>query len=50
VLGLDGNGTAVALSISPGAVRVARHRGLRRLRSILAQAEGVASARSTSAR
>lgn len=39
VVGLDAAATSVALGISPATVRVARHRGLRRLRTILA-AEG----------
>ena len=34
-LGLDISSTAAALGISPVAVRVARHRGLRRLRGVL---------------
>ncbi len=34
VVGLDVDGTARALGISPVAVRVARHRGLRRLRRV----------------
>jgi len=39
VVGLDAAATAQALGMSPTAVRVARHRGLRRLRVILARAE-----------
>lgn len=35
VLGLDAHGAATALGISPVAVRVARHRGLKRLREAL---------------
>lgn len=37
VVGLDVAGTAQALDLSPTAVRVARHRGLRRLRDLLAE-------------
>lgn len=36
-LGMDASTTGVALGISPVAVRVARHRGLRRLRRLLDQ-------------
>ena len=39
VVGLDAAATAQALGMSPTAVRVARHRGLKRLRVILARAE-----------
>lgn len=40
VVGLDVAGTAVALGMSPAAVRVARHRALRRLRSLGSRAVG----------
>lgn len=40
VVGLDVAATSIALGISPVAVRVARHRGLGRLRRELAAAEG----------
>jgi RNA polymerase sigma-70 factor (ECF subfamily) len=43
VVGLDVESTARALGISPVAVRVARHRGLRRLRGVEAQARAVSS-------
>jgi RNA polymerase sigma-70 factor (ECF subfamily) len=43
VVGLDAESTARALDISQVAVRVARHRGLRRLRGIEAQASTVSS-------
>lgn len=42
VVGLDVAATAQALGISPVAVRVARHRGLGRLRKALAEAESPA--------
>jgi RNA polymerase sigma-70 factor (ECF subfamily) len=38
VVGLDVAATARALEMSPTAVRVARHRALRRLREVLADA------------
>ncbi len=44
VVGLDVRSTAAALGISQVAVRVARHRGLGKLRAVLAQAEGGATA------
>lgn len=40
VVGLDVAATALALGMSPTAVRVARHRGLRRLRSLGSRAVG----------
>ncbi len=43
VVGLDVESTARALDISPVAVRVARHRGLRRLRGVEGQARTVSS-------
>ena len=43
VVGLDVARTARALGISPAAVRVARHRGLRRLRGVEDQARAVSS-------
>jgi RNA polymerase sigma-70 factor (ECF subfamily) len=43
VVGLDVRSTAAALGISQVAVRVARHRGLGKLRAVLAQAEGGAT-------
>lgn len=42
VVGLDTAATSEALGISPVAVRVARHRGLGRLRKVLAETEGSA--------
>lgn len=44
VVGLDVEGTARALGISPVAVRVARHRGLRRLRALAPGPEAPRSA------
>jgi RNA polymerase sigma-70 factor (ECF subfamily) len=43
VVGLDAANTAKALGINPTAVRVARHRGLGRLRKLLAEDQPFAS-------
>lgn len=43
VVGLDVKATSLALGISPVAVRVARHRGLGRLRKALAAGEGTSA-------
>lgn len=48
VVGLDVEATARALDMSPVAVRVARHRGLKRLRLAAPDAQGTSSERSAS--
>lgn len=42
-VGMSTEETAAALNMTPGAIRVAQHRALTKLRSLLANAEGVAS-------
>ncbi|MDQ2781550.1 MAG: RNA polymerase sigma factor ShbA [Actinomycetota bacterium] len=42
-VGMSAEETAAALGMSPGAIRVAQHRALTRLRGLLAGSEGVAS-------
>nr|WP_246416092.1 sigma-70 family RNA polymerase sigma factor [Nocardioides luti] len=50
VVGLDVEGTARALGISPVAVRVARHRGLKRLRALAPERPGQPRTASNAAR